>query len=67
MIKLKSSEVDKLQEEWDGRPCYHDVGFGHEIDDYTGCDCDCFCVRCGFRFSEPDFFIQRMKNKEIKQ
>ncbi len=62
-IKKRSSEVDELQKEWGSKPCNHDVGHGHEIDDATGCDCDCFCLRCGMRYADPDFFKERAKNK----
>lgn len=60
-MKKTTSEVDKLQKEWGNKPCNHDMGWGHEIDDSTGCDCDCFCPQCGMRHSSPDFFEQRRK------
>ena len=53
------SEVDELQKRWGNKPCNHDRGYGHEIDD-VGCDCDCFCLQCGFRHTYPDFFEKRM-------
>lgn len=59
MKKLTTSEVEALQKEWGGKPCNHDKGYGHEVDDVTGCDCDCFCLQCGARFGNPDFFEQR--------
>jgi hypothetical protein len=58
-IKLTTSEVDKLQRKWGNKPCKHDVGYGHEIDDNLGCDCDCFCLQCGFRHTNTDFFTER--------
>lgn len=66
MRKLTTSQVDKLQERWGNKPCNHDKGYGHEIDDVLGCDCDCFCVICGMRHTNPDFFIQRMKKENTK-
>ena len=65
-MKLTTSEVDKLQEKWISKHgthnnCKHNVGYGHEKDDKTGCDCDCFCLRCGMRHSSPDFFKEKMK------
>lgn len=35
-MKKTTSEVDKLQKEWGNKPCNHDMGWGHEIDDSTG-------------------------------
>lgn len=60
-MKLRTSEVDKLQEAWGNKPCKHDKGYGHEIDDELGVDCDCFCVICGMRHTNPSFFEERMK------
>ena len=63
MFKLKTSEVDKLQKEWGNKPCNHDKGYGYEYDDVVGCNCDCFCVVCGMRHTNPDFFKERMEKK----
>lgn len=60
-MRKTTSEVEALQKEWGYKLCNHDKGFGHEIDDGTGCDCDCFCLQCGMRYSDPDFFEQRKK------
>lgn len=64
MWKLTTSQVDKLQERWGDKPCNHNKGYGHEIDDVLGCDC--FCVIYGMRYINPDFFIQRMKKESTK-
>ena len=66
MLKLTTSQVDKLQERWGNKACSHYKGYGHEIDDELGYDCDCFCVICGIRHSNPDFFVQRMKKENTK-
>lgn len=63
-MKLRSSEVDKIQNEWKNKPCNHDRGYGHEIDDETGCDCDCFCLQCGMRYASAEFFEQRKKSEK---
>ena len=64
-MKMKTSEVEKLQQAWGGKPCDHSVGYGHEIDDGTGCDCDCFCLQCGARHSNPAFFEERIKSADL--
>ena len=64
IMKLRTSEVEKLQEEWGGKPCKHNKGWGHEIDDATGCDCDCFCRICGMRYADPSFFEERMEHNQ---
>jgi len=60
-IKFTTSEIEKLQEDWGNKPCDHNKGYGHEVDEIFGCDCDCFCLQCGMRHSSPDFFESRMK------
>ena len=62
-MKLRTSEVEALQKEWGFKPCNHDKGYGHEVDDTNGCDCDCFCLQCGMRFSDLDFFKKQMITK----
>ena len=59
-MKKTTSQVDEMQEEYYRyhKTCPHNKGYGHEIDDSTGCDCDCFCVICGIRQS-PSFFDKR--------
>jgi len=61
IMRKTTTEVEELQESWGNKPCNHDKGYGHEIDDDFGCDCDCFCLQCGMRHSDPDFFKRRMK------
>lgn len=60
-MKKTTSEVEELQKEWGGKPCNHDQGFGYEIDDSTGCNCDCFCVICGMRHTNQGFFEKRKR------
>ena len=60
-LRLTTAEVDRLQKEWGDKPCEHNKGYGHEIADEIGCDCDCFCIQCGMRHSSPEFFESRMK------
>ena len=59
MIKMVSAEVDALQKKWGNKHCSHDCGYGYEINS-VGCNCDCFCLQCGMRHSDPDFFKKRM-------
>lgn len=63
-IKKTTSEVEEMQKSWGDKFCEHDKGYGHEIDDVLGCDCDCFCLQCGMRHSNPDFFIMRQKSNK---
>ena len=58
-MKLTTKEVEKLRASWSDRYCNHNCGFGHEVDDTTGCDCDCFCLQCGKEYSDAEFFIKR--------
>ena len=62
-MKLRTKEVDQLQLDWSktGKICNHDMGWGIEQDDDTGCKCDCFCVQCGMRHTNEEFFEKRMK------
>lgn len=55
-MKMKTSEVEELQKAWGEKPCNHGVGYGHEVDDETGCDYDCFCLQCGRRHTNPEIF-----------
>lgn len=57
-MKLRTSEVEQLQKDWGSKQCDHNQGWGHEIDDYTGCDCDVFCRICGMR-NTVEFFESR--------
>ena len=63
IMKMTTSEVEELQQTWGNKHCNHNVGYGHEIDDEIGCDCDCFCLQCGMRCSDPSFFEERMRHK----
>lgn len=65
MIKKTTSEVEQMQKEWGSKPCNHDKGFGYEYDDVLKCNNDCFCIQCGMRHTDPDFFRDRMKSKQI--
>lgn len=65
MIKKTTIEVEALQKEWGNKPCNHDRGYGHEIDD-VGCDCDCFCLQCGFRHTDPDYFKKQQNSDTTK-
>ncbi|MDD6204149.1 MAG: hypothetical protein PUC05_04045 [Firmicutes bacterium] len=53
-MKKTTIEVEELKK-WGDKPCEHDKGYGHEVDDVLGCDCDCFCLQCGMRHSNADF------------
>ena len=48
-LRKTTSKVDEMKKSWGDKPCKHDKGYGHEIDNMLGCDCDCFCLQCGMR------------------
>ena len=56
------AEIDNMQELWGGQPCNHDCGYGIEWNSAIGCETDYYCLRCGFRYYNADFFNNREKN-----